>query len=157
MYTEKEIVEYDLSLIPGKLISKREFRRESEKSIKEIKAKVEDLFSLSNWTTFLKLNHKKYRRYIRDQALEALKLFKDKKIDEIILDKALEFCIKNQTVSISQLNDTYKHYVYEYEESKEMFTPVDIKRAHEKENSHIDVKRRNFAIYKKIIKNREVK
>jgi transposase len=156
IYTEKEIVNYELSLIPGKLVSKREFKRESDQSLKEIKAKVAELFSLSNWTEFLKLNYKKYGRYVRDQALEALKLFKGKKIDEFIFDKALEFCIHNQTVSMSQLNDTYTYTLQQYEESKDMFTPEEMQRAYEEMNHHIDVKCRNFAVYKKIVNSRKV-
>ena len=138
------------------MISKREFKRESEQSLTEIKAKVEGLFSLSNWTIFLKLNYKKYTRYFRDQALEAIKLFENRDIDKIIFDKALEFCIKNQTVSISQLNDTYVYYLNQYEEAKDMFAPQEIQHIPEDMDHHIDVKCRNFAIYKKMVKSNKL-
>lgn len=158
IYTGKEIVEYDLSQLPGKSLEKREFKREIERSLNEIKIEVSDLFTLSNWEKFLKLNFKKFNRYVRDQALDALKYFKNKKIDPPIFDKALDFCIQNQTVSIAELNDTYQYYLKQYLEAKDMLLPDYEKKTESitKKKPNLNVKRRNFATYKKIISSRRV-
>ena len=158
IYTEKEIVEYDLSTIPGKSVGKREFKRETERPLKEIKEEVSALFSFPDWKRFLKLNFKKYHRYIRDQALDAIKRYKNQEIDSPIFEKALEFCIQNQTVSVAELDDTYRYYLREYMDAwdiqKVEDTPPIVTRT--KEKAPIDVKRRNFAIYKKIMNKRRV-
>ena len=158
IYTEKEIAEYDLSPIPGKSMEKREFKRESERPLKDIKAEVSALFTLSDWKRFLKMNYTKYSRYVRDQALEALKHFKNHEIDQIIFGKAVEFCIQNQTVSMAELNDTYRYYHMQYLEAKDMLLPEDIKNTviTVTKKPPVNVKRRNFAIYKKIVSNGRV-
>jgi hypothetical protein len=126
--------------------------------LKDIKTKVENLFPLKNWTEFIHLNFKQYNRYIRDQALDALKYFDGKEIDTVILDKALEFCIQSSTLSISNLNDTYRCYLEAYEESKDMFPPeyYEPDKSTNNKQEQPDVKRRNFEVYKSILKNKKV-
>lgn len=160
--TAKEIVEYDISLIPGKKIIKREFRRDKEKTVKELKQNVVNLFSLENWKTFVSMNFKAFPRYVRDQCIDAKKYFSkgDRDIDEITLDKTLEFCIVNETYSFANLNDTYKYYKRMHEES---IKGIDVNKmikgfygAEHKTIKPIDVKRRNITIYKSILKNRRI-
>ncbi len=158
--TGKEIVEYDISLIPGKKILKREFKRDKEKTATELKQGVVNLFSLDNWKTFASMNFKAFPRYVRDQCIDAKKHFSMGDIDEIILDKALEFCIENKTPSFANLNDTYKYYKRMNEESiQEINVNERIKDfcgTEHKIKKQIDVKRRNYKIYKSILKNRRV-
>jgi len=156
IYTEKEIALYDLSQIPGKSMEKREFKRESERPLKEIKSEVSALFTLVDWKRFLEMNYTKYNRYVRDQALEAIKHYKNHEIDQIILGKALEFCIQNQTVSMAELNDTYRYYHMQHMEAKDMLLPEDIQNngTTVTKKPPVDVKCRNFAIYKKIVSSR---
>jgi len=156
--TGEEIVEYDISLIPGKKITKREFQRDKEKTAKELKQSVVNLFGLENWKAFVSMNFKCFPRYVRDQCIDAKKYFSKGDIDEIILDKALEFCIGNETPSFANLNDTYKYYKHMHEESiKEIDVGKIVKDfygAEHKTVKPIDVKRRNFTVYKSILKNR---
>ena len=91
IYTGEEIVEYDLSLIPGKDISKRAYRRGSEKNLQELKDHVVGMFIAENWKRFVVMNFKAFPRYIRDQCVEAKRYFEVKDIDIFILERALEY------------------------------------------------------------------
>ena len=107
------------------------------------------------------MNFKAFPRYVRDQCIDAKKYFSKGDIDEIILDKALEFCIGNETPSFANLNDTYKYYKRMQEESiKEIDVNggmiKDFCGTEHKTKKQINVKRRNFTIYKSILKNRGV-
>ena len=151
-----QIVEYDLSLIPGEIIKNRNFLRDTEKKSSELKKNVLEMFDLKNWQIFVEENYKRFPRYVRDQCGEAKKYFENKKIYEAILDKALEYCIKNKTQSFSNLNDTYKYYEKMYEESKDFIdvNSPEIKKITTKYEP-VRVKRRNFAVYKSILKRKE--
>src|SRR4030042_1446830 len=94
VFTGIQIVEYDLSLIPGEIIKNRNFLRDTEKKSSELKKNVLEMFDLKNWQIFVEENYKKFPRYVRDQCSDAKKYFGNKKIYEAILDKALEYCIK---------------------------------------------------------------
>ncbi len=115
IYTGEEIVEYDLSLLPGKDISKRAYRRGSEKTLQELKDSVVDMFIAENWKRFIVMNFQAFPRYIRDQCVEAKKYFFDKDIDIVILGQALEYCLENNTPSFANLNDTYAYFKLEHE------------------------------------------
>ena len=47
---------------------------------------------------------------MRDQCLEAKRYFLVKDIDLDVLEQALQYCLKNDTVSFSNLNDTYAYF-----------------------------------------------
>ena len=108
--TGQEIVEYDLSPIPGKTICKRAFKRSSSHTTTELKKKVLTLFPGELWQQFLKHNFSKLSRYVRDQCLEARRYFQPQKIDDDILDQALSYCIEHETFSMANLNDTYHYF-----------------------------------------------
>jgi transposase len=108
--TGKEICNHYLSLIPGERVIDREHFRDKEKSSKELKEKVIELFPLNNWKIFIQNNFKELPRYVRDQCLDAMKYFSCNEVDSGILDKALEYCLENKTHTISNLNDTYKYF-----------------------------------------------
>jgi len=110
IFTGKEIVAYRLSLIPGQLISKRTCRRESEKTVEELKAAVSGLFELESWKRFAEQNFKTFPRYARDQCLEAKRFFAEKEVDTGILERALAYCLENDTPSFTNLKDTYVHF-----------------------------------------------
>jgi len=122
-YDGKEIAEYDLSPIPGKTISKREFSRLTEHSAKELKEEVKLLFSGENWERFLLLNFKAFPRYVRDQCIEALKYFKGKKILPDIFSLSIDYCVENNTLSFSSLNDTYRHFLHANENRQKYQAP----------------------------------
>jgi transposase len=110
LYTQEEIIAYELSFIPGRMFSKRKCGRETEKKAKELKALVSEMFELKNWRCFTIRNFKTFSRYVRDQCLEAKRYFLAKDIDLDILEQALKYCLKNDTLSFSNLNDTYTYF-----------------------------------------------
>jgi len=68
------------------------------------------MFESKNWKSFTARNFKTFPRYVRDQCLEAKRYFLVKDIDLDVLEQALQYCLKNDTVSFSNLNDTYAYF-----------------------------------------------
>ena len=149
IYTGEEIVEYDLSLLPGKVISSRGHRREKEKTLQELKDRVVDMFESENWNRFVAMNFKAFPRYVRDQCVEAKRYFEVKGIDIFILEGALEYCLENNTPSFANLNDTYAYFKRENErEDLEIPTlSLDYKGCHKP----LSVTARDLSVYKEII------
>jgi len=110
LFTGREIVAYRLSLIPGQHVSKRTCQRENERTIEELRAAVSGLFELESWKTFERRNFERFPRYARDQSVEAKRFFGSKEIDTEVLERAIAFCLENETLSFTNLNDTYVHY-----------------------------------------------
>ncbi|HUV07401.1 MAG TPA: DDE-type integrase/transposase/recombinase [Spirochaetia bacterium] len=110
LFTGKEIIAYRLSLIPGQLVSRRTCRREGEKTVEELKAAVSGLFELESWKRFSERNFRAFPRYARDQSLEALRFFAGKEVDTRVLERALGYCLENDTPSFTNLKDTYVHF-----------------------------------------------
>lgn len=108
--TEREITSYSISLIPGKKIVHRNFLREKERTSKELRQYVCEMFELESWKEFVTINFKQFSRYVRDQSIEAKKYFDNQAIDQTILESALKYCLENKTYSFSNLNDTYCYY-----------------------------------------------
>jgi len=152
IYTGEEIVEYDLSLIPGKVTSKREYRRENEKTLQELKGHMIHMFRGENWKRFIDRNFQAFPRYIRDQCVEAKRYFDVKDIDIFILERALEYCLENNTLSFANLNDTYAYFKREHErEDLEIPTlSLDYQGVHEP----LRVTARDLSVYKEIIGSR---
>jgi len=149
IYTGKEIVEYDLSPIPGKTISKREYKRENGRTLEELKACVSGMFDLDNWKHFTEKNFSAFPRYVRDQCVEAKKHFRVNDIDKQILDASLDYCLKNNTPSFSNLNDTYNYFKQENERNdREIHMPV---LGYSGGHEPLNVIRRDLSVYKKII------
>ncbi len=110
LITGKEIIAYALSLIPGQVISRRACRREGETSVEELKAAVAGLFDLEAWERFVERNFTAFPRYARDQCLEAKRFFAKKEVNLEILERALAYCLENETPSFGNLKDTYTHF-----------------------------------------------
>lgn len=156
LYTGEEIVEYNLSPIPGKVICKREFKREKEKTVKELKDFVAAMFKGENWKRFTERNFLTFPRYVRDQCLEAKRYFLGKDIDIDILERALLFCIENDTLSFANLNDTYSYFECEHDGSKETWQEIQTM-VQEYQGSHqpLEVNKRDLSVYKELIGKRE--
>jgi hypothetical protein len=107
--TAAEIAHHRLSLIPGSKIAARTHLRSTGTRTKELREEVETMFSLEGWKRFVEANFKTYRRYVRDQCLEAQRWFAEG-IDVEFLKQALEFCLEHETYSMSNLADTYRYY-----------------------------------------------
>lgn len=108
----KEIVSYPLCLIPGKTISNREFKREKEKNMGELKTFTWKMFPEESWQIFCQKNFQRFSRYGRDQCLEAKRYFSQQNIKHEILQEALRFCLENDTLSFANLKDTYDYLLH---------------------------------------------
>lgn len=158
LYTGEEIIEYELSPIPGRMFSKRKCGRETEKKAKELKALVCQMFELKNWKSFTEKNFKTFSRYVRDQCLEAKRYFLVKDIDLDILEQALKYCLKNDTLSFSNLNDTYAYFERASQDSYDMLKEIPtLNRLYQGAYEPLEVTERNLSVYKELIeKTKEV-
>lgn len=150
-HTGKEIAEHSLSLIPGKTVKNKGAAREMSTKAGELKKEVTGYFSSDAWNLFLDSNFKMFTRYVRDQCLEARKHFRDNDISTIVLERALEYCIENNTYSMANLNDTYKHFL---EESLMGPIPpaIDVFKSERRRPAGIDISKPDLEIYKDILK-----
>jgi hypothetical protein len=149
-------------MIPGKKSMHREFKRDAGKPLSELKEEVYEMFGSEKWKVFLNRNFKRFSRYSRDQCIEAGKYFSKGKsdsnpsnsnsIDQEILNKAIEFCLQNKTLSMSNLNDTYQYYLSMHKDAVEYFGEKGIKEMYNAfyTYSPIDVKKRDLDDYRKI-------
>jgi len=152
LYTQKEIIAYELSPIPGKILSKREYGRETEKTAKELKALVSEMFESKSWKSFTARNFKTFSRYVRDQCLEAKRYFLVKDIDLDILEQALKYCLENDTVSFSNLNDTYAYFERASQGSHDILKEVPtLDRLYQGAYEPLEVTERNLSVYKELI------
>ncbi len=81
--------------------------------------------------------------------MEAKRSFEAKDIDIFILERALEYCLENNTPSFANLNDTYAYFKREHErEDSEIPTlSLDYQGSHEP----LRVTARDLSVYKEII------
>jgi len=156
LYTGAEILSYDLSPIPGKIISKREYMREKEKTAQELKAIVSDMFEGESWKRFTEKNFKRFQRYVRDQCLEAKRYFMGQEIELEVLEQALRYCLENDTLSFSNLNDTYVYFKRESERGNGAFRQLQsLEWESQAHHEPLDVSKRSLSLYKELITKRQ--
>ena len=144
-----EIVAYEVSLIPGKLVSKRAYSREKEKTVQELKNHVVGMFKGRSWKRFTERNFKAFPRYVRDQCILSKKYFGDKDIETAVLNSALEYCLTNDTLSFADLNDTYRYFKRHQEDPSPQIQPLSLGYAHTHESFQIS--ERNLAEYNQFV------
>ena len=150
--TREEIIEYELSPIPGRILSKREHARETDKTAKELKALVCQMFESESWKSFTARNFKTFSRYVRDQCLEAKRYFLAKDIELDILEQALEYCLTNDTLSFSNLNDTYAYFKRASHESNEILEEIQrLDKKYQGAQEPLEVNERSLSVYKELI------
>jgi transposase len=151
-YTGDQIAEHELSLIPGARINKREHFRNNGRRTKEMRRDVLNMFALESWKLFVEANFKRYGRYVRDQCLMAQRRFQ-RNIDTGCLDQALNFCLEHGTLSMANLEDTYRYYKAVAETSEEdvlcNLEPQLKEVARYKRN--IRVSKRDLGVYKSLV------
>ncbi len=81
--------------------------------------------------------------------MEAKKYFEVSDIDKQILDASLDYCLKNNTPSFSNLSDTYIYFKREQSRNDlKIHTPV---LSYQSGHEPLNVTRRDLSVYKKII------
>ncbi len=149
--TGEEIAEHSLSLMPGQTVKSKEIAREMSTKAGELKEEVTGYFSFDVWKLFLDLNFKIFDRYARDQCLDARKHFRDQDINTAIFKRAVDFCIENQTYSMANLNDTYRHFL-EKERTHPAPPAVTIFKKKSRPLSAVDVSKPDLQPYLNILK-----
>ena len=146
-----EIAQHRLSLIPGSKITARTHLRSTGTRTKELREDVETMFSLESWKRFVQANFKAYRRYVRDQCLEARRWFTDG-IDVESLNQALEFCLEHATYSMSNLADTYRYYKERGETGEDILKGLgpQLKQV-ARYKKDIRVSKRDIGVYKSLV------
>jgi hypothetical protein len=84
--------------------------------------------------------------------VEAKRYFETRDIDIFVLDRALKYCLDNNTPSFTELNDTYVHFKRE-DEREDLEMPavsLDYQGGHEP----LNVRARELSVYKEVINSR---
>jgi hypothetical protein len=151
-YTGKQITEYNVSIIPGQLVSDRSLVREMGRKASEWKEEILSYFSIEEWKEFARINFKEYDRYTRDQCREARKYFKDKGIDENTLKEAIKYCLENRTVSMKNLYDSYGYFQKQKETVIDQKLPSSIRsRILDAQPMKIAVEKPDAMVYEELI------
>lgn len=99
------LAEHEISLGTGRLIQRSSDRRNREIGVPELIAQVVHIFSNSRAATkFAQQLHEKYPRYTRDQLQAILRL--QGKYSKSELDHALQFCLDNHLISVTDFKAT---------------------------------------------------
>ena len=105
--TEEKIALYTLKKGISKMpIVRQKSLRAAKNS--ELKSDLCKRFQFKNWNQFVETNFQTYRRYFIDQYNDFLRKLPHMK-NMKILEEATDYCVQNNTVSMSQLADTYKY------------------------------------------------
>jgi len=110
------------------------------------------MFAGESWRRFVELNFQAFPRYIRDQCVEAKRYFGTKDIDTLILNRALDYCLENNTPSFTDLNDTYAYFKREHGR-EDMEIPA-LSLGYQGTHEPLRVRARDISVYKEIIGNR---
>jgi len=152
LYTGEQIIEYELSPIPGRAFSKKELGRDMDKSAPELKGFVLQMFDSKNWKSFTRRNFATFPRYVRDQCLEAKRYFLHQDIDHDILEEALKYCLENDTLSFSNLHDTYAHFHRESHGSGGSIPELQpLECSYQGTHEPVEVNKRSLSVYEKLI------
>jgi len=93
---------------------------------------------------------------VRDQCLEAKRYFLGKEIELEVLEQALRYCLENDTLSFSNLNDTYAYFKRESERGNGAFQqPQALDQQPQTHHEPLDVSKRSLSLYKELITKRE--
>ncbi len=73
-----------------------------------------------------------------------------------ILEQALEYCLKNDTLSFSNLNDTYAYFKRESQGSNDILKEIQrLERQYQRAHEPLDVNERSLSVYKELVGNSE--
>ena len=109
IFTNEEVVKYALSLVPGKVLTRSNLDRDRDAKLQELKDTTQKLFSNKLWSSFITKVFVNNQRTVRDQCIASIKYFSNISKKEAF-NNALEYCLENNTVSVSALKDTYVHF-----------------------------------------------
>lgn len=150
---------YRLCPIPEQTINKREFKREREKTIWDLKTFVLEMLKKESWQQPCQRNSQVFPRYAKDQCLKAKSYFKKQDIKIKILHNAFLFCPKNDIHSPANFNLKGTCICFNREEEtsktllKEKELPVPL---YQGEHFPFKISQRSLSAYQGLITKREV-
>ena len=149
-HTGVQIAEHIISRLPGQRIVTRWHFRHTERRSKDLQDEIAAMYESENWRQFAAENCKKFSRYVRDQCLDARKYFSND-IDTYILEKALLYCIENETYTYANLRDTYFHFQEESISDTDEIIAGDGKQAIHSRKPRLNVQARNLDAYREFL------
>ena len=106
---DKEIARYEIPSSKGNLLTNNNFKRDNSIKIHLLLNETIDLFvDHQKALSFLEKIYEEKPRYIRDQLTQIRTTIKD--ISPEVINRALEFCIKNRLFSSVDFKDAVFHY-----------------------------------------------
>ncbi len=153
--TGLQVAEHSLSLLPGQKVKLKDHLRDKEKKASELKRETLKLSGLPEWKIFADHNFKRFSRYTRDQCQLAKTFFKNENPTQDILRQALNFCLENETYSLSNLSSTYRTFC-ENQKLEQRESPVLSILTNKRQYKSIEVKNRPVADYETIKQQKEV-
>ena len=115
--TGKEITKHQLSALTGKRIKKDSHFRNKSLCLQDLHQQILEMHSFAAWKEFVEINLKSFQRHTRDQCIYAKKHFQE--VEEgSILEMAVQYCLENKTVSMTELQDTYQYMLQEHKQDQ---------------------------------------
>ena len=106
---DKELARYEIKSDKGKLLSNNNYKRDNSIKISLLLNETVGLFTEPQIAmSFLEKIYEEKPRYIRDQLTQIKSVIKD--ISPEVINRALDFCIKNRLYSSVDFKDSVFHY-----------------------------------------------
>jgi transposase len=148
--TRSEIASHCISPLSGQRIHNRDHFRSKTLDIDALHQQIRELHSFETWIKFVELNLAKFKRYSRDQCMLAKTHFQEIE-DEHILEMAVEYCLENNTVSMTELRDTYQHMLKEHHQEQDAIHQALLRAFSQVKPAAPQVSTRRVADYEKLV------
>ena len=107
--TDKKLGQFKVPMDKGNLVKNNDHKRDKSQKIPALINQTCDKFSdPEKARIFIEFIHSEKPRYIRDQVLLIQKAIKDAPFE--VMDKALDFCLKNRLYRATDFQDAINHY-----------------------------------------------
>jgi len=153
IYDEKsgnEIAHHQITLPSGQRIRDRAHFRNNTIPIEELHEQTLQMHTFGGWKKFVQINLKTYARYTRDQCLFAGKHFAELE-DAAIFTMALDYCLENKTISMTELLDTYKYLLEEHKQEEAAIQTIFMGALKAIERNEVKVSKRSVSEYETLI------
>ena len=119
--TDKRLGHFKIPVDKGNLVKNNDHRRDKSGKISALIDELADRFTDPDKAkNFIEAIHTEKPRYIRDQILLIQKSVKGTSLE--VVDKALEFCVKNGLYRATDFQDAVNHYQKDKQVSTDTFT-----------------------------------
>ncbi|PQQ66261.1 IS21 family transposase [Acetivibrio saccincola] len=107
--TDKKLGQFKIPVDKGNLVKNSDHRRDKGEKISDLILQTADMFpEPQKARMFIEYIHSEKPRYIRDQVLLIQKAIKNAPLE--VMEKALDFCLKNRLHRATDFQDAISHY-----------------------------------------------